>query len=492
MTRPEVDARQAPRREPTPAERSTWRQTHHPARFWSREGEGEDAPVRCHLSPRGCRLRPGQRGFCGVRQNLGGELRSLNYGKAVQATQEFVETEAVYHYAPGAPILSLGNLGCMMNCDYCHNWTTSQARFVDDADVRLYTPASVVERCLELGIRILSWTYNDPVVWQEFVVDTARMARLHGIRNLYKSALYIQAAPLDELIECMDIFSVSLKSMDQGFYRRLTKGELAPVLAGIERIAASGRHLEISNLMVTDGNDSEADALRVARYVLDHTPAGTPLHFVRFHPDYKMTSVARTPIDRLERAREAALALGVRHVYLGNVADHPGLDTRCPGCRATVLMRRGSQVVPGALDPLGHCRDCGAGLDLAALDLARIGDPGAGGQEPDSPWTSAAVDAPSPEGTASLRHAWGPDILSLHVVAANPGPEPAWVRWRSEGRAARSRDRIRVPGLTTHRFVVARASREEVAVLFDAAPGSGLRLEVVELLDRAHFPGQPV
>ena len=153
--------------------KNAWQETSHPARL---EEILDNGVVRCHLSPRNCTMREGQHGFCGVRANRGGRLVSLNYGKSVHATEETIETEAVNHYAPGERILSMGNIGCMMNCSYCHNWKTSQAKYVSDKDVFYYTPEQVVDIATRHGIRCLSWTYNDPVVWHEFVRDTARLA----------------------------------------------------------------------------------------------------------------------------------------------------------------------------------------------------------------------------------------------------------------------------------------------------------------------------
>lgn len=460
------------------AERSRWRDTHAPARYWSARDGGM---VQCHLSPRGCTLREGQHGFCGVRVNLGGELRSLNYGKSTRATQEFVETEAIYHYAPGARILSMGNLGCMMSCDYCHNWQTSQARHVRDRDVHHYTPGDVVERARALGVSILSWTYNDPVVWQEFVVDTARLARAAGILNLYKSAFYIQEEATRELCEHMDIFSLSLKSMDAEFYRKLTKGTLAPVLKAIEVVVASGRHLELSNLMVTGANDNEKDAELVARWVLDHCPDTTPLHFVRFHPDYKYTGVTRTPIDRLERAHALARGLGVKHVYVGNVAEHAGAHSYCSGCGQRVVTRYGMAVSLEGLSAEGRCTACGSaqpfrGLAVTARDRAARAVPAA---------DLAAVRLHA-AGQASVRHAWPEEILSAHVEADNASDQVVHVGWLREG-AGDQVEAVAIPPRTTHRFVVARSGPAETAFRI----GGPAAIRVFDLLDRAHFPTTP-
>lgn len=152
--------------------------------------------VKCHLSPRNCVIQEGKVGFCKVRGNRGGRLVTLNYGKGVHSTEETIETEAVFHFAPGERILSLGNIGCMLNCGYCHNWKTSQAKYVTDKDVYYYTPEQVVETALKHGIRVISWTYNDPVVWHEFILDTAKLAKEAGLINLYKSAFLSVKKPL--------------------------------------------------------------------------------------------------------------------------------------------------------------------------------------------------------------------------------------------------------------------------------------------------------
>jgi pyruvate formate lyase activating enzyme len=446
-----------------------WRTSHHEARLWEAQ---DDGAVRCHLSPRRCHIREGQRGFCGVRQNVGGRLRTLNYGKSTQATQEFVETEALHHFAPGARILSMGNVGCMMACDYCHNWRTSQARHVRDRDVHEYTPQDVVDLCLERGIPILSWTYNDPVVWHEFVLDTSRLARRHGILTLYKSAFYISPEAVAELLDVIDVFSLSLKSMDPAFYSRLTKGTLPPVLEAIELVARSGRHLEISNLLVTDANDGEEDARKVADWVHEHCGPQTPLHYVRFHPDYKYLHVGRTPIDRLERARAVGRERGLPYVYLGNVFDHPGTHTDCPGCGIRLVSRTGMNTKIEALGPDSRCTRCGFAVPFRALDVSfRAAREGA--------------EAPLAGRLDDQSHTWEGDVVSLHVEARNVSAEKRRLQVQRVGGGGAIEFVSLEPG-QSHRFVVSRASRDEEAVRVLSEAGLDTRL--YQLLDRAHFP----
>jgi pyruvate formate lyase activating enzyme len=449
--------------------RPEWTDTHHDARLWH---ETEGGGVQCRLSPRGCRMRDGQRGFCGVRQNVGGRLRTLNYGKSTHATQEFVETEAVHHFAPGARILSMGNVGCMMACDYCHNWRTSQARHVRSDDVHVYSPEDVVAICLERRIPILSWTYNDPVVWHEFVMDTSRLARAHGIVTLYKSAFYISPEAASELVNVIDIFSLSLKSMDAEFYRRLTKGTLEPVLEAIDLVAQSGRHLEISNLLVTDANDGEDDARRVADWVGEHCGVETPLHYVRFHPDYKYLGVPRTPIDRLTRARQIGLDRGLRYVYLGNVFDHPGTHTYCPACGTRTVTRMGMTTRIEALRPDGACAACGEALPFRRLDLTF--------RE-----TEPAADAALTPGGDTHAYAWDGEILSVHVEVRNTAAEPRRLRVRRVG-GDRAAEALTIAAGGGHRFVLSRSGFEETALDIIGEPG--LELALWPLLDRAHFP----
>jgi pyruvate formate lyase activating enzyme len=446
-----------------------WRSTHRDAQLWHALADGA---VQCHLSPRGCHLREGQRGFCGVRQNVGGRLRTLNYGKSTHATQEFVETEALHHFAPGARILSMGNVGCMMACDYCHNWRTSQAKYVRDQDVHEYTPQDVVDICLARGIPIISWTYNDPVVWHEFVMDTSRLAHQHGILTLYKSAFYISPEAVDELVDVIDVFSLSLKSMDPDFYRRLTKGTLEPVLQAIELVARSGRHLEISNLLVTDANDGAEDAQKVADWVREHCGPDTPLHYVRFHPDYKYLHVPRTPIDRLERAREIGLARGMRYVYLGNVFDNPGTHTYCPGCQARLVARSGMNTRIEALRADGRCAHCGLTLPFRALDVSFRAQ-------------APACVAPLSGEVHEQSHFWEGDVLSLHVEVRNVAGERRRLQVARVGGTARGEEVLLEPG-QSHRFVVSRSSRDEQAVRVQSE--SGLDTRLFHLLDRAHFP----
>ncbi|MBI2923629.1 MAG: AmmeMemoRadiSam system radical SAM enzyme [Planctomycetes bacterium] len=437
-----------------------------PARLFQKLPDGR---VQCHLCPRNCTLAPDRYGFCKVRKNSGGDLVTLNYGVSVQLTEEVIETEAVNHFRPGARILSLGNVGCMMRCTFCQNWATSQAAHVREEEVRRYTPEEVVETALAHGIGILSWTYNDPVVWHEFVLDTARLARRHGILNLYKSAFYIGPEAVNELHEVIDIFSLSLKSMDPAFYTRMTRARLEPVLAAMKQVRRFGdRHLEISNLMVTGGNDTLEDAAKVARWMLDELGDDVPLHYVRFHPAFEYTGVERTDIDVLKAAREQALAMGVRHCYLGNVFESgPWSDTACLGCGAVLVKRFGLRATAAGLDGEGRCRACGAASGIAVAAPGRA--------------AAASREALPHEVT----HRWSGEIGSGHVDVENLTDAPQTVLLCRDLREAAG-EAIRLRPRERWRFLVSRQRPDSPGVALRHP--DGVRAEFWDVLDRAHFP----
>lgn len=447
-----------------------WKETSRPGRLYSVLDENT---IQCHLSPRNCKIRDGQFGFCGVRANKGGVLHTLNYGKSVHVTEETIETEAVFHYMPGARILSMGNIGCMMNCDYCHNWKTSQARFVEDRDIREYSSQELVEIAVERKIPVLSWTYNDPVVWHEFVLDTGRLARTRGLKNLFKSAFFISLEGAAELCEVIDIFSVSIKTMNEKLYRKISKGWLPPVLEATKYVFAQDKHVEISNLMVTDANDSEDDARAIAEWVLTNLSDEVPVHFVRFHPDYKYTHVGRTPIERLVRAREAAMEMGIKYCYLGNVYGQTGTTTFCPNCGEILIERFGLNTRLVGLDVYGACVRCAHTLNILLppenvvdeIDIAEI----------------------QQSSLRERRCEWHGDVNACHVEVINFGKEKTSIYyWREEGEQISSPRVTHVDPQDSYRFIVSKSSPQETGIRIQYP--EDVQVKVYEVFDRAHYP----
>jgi pyruvate formate lyase activating enzyme len=433
----------------------------------------EDGTVICHLSPRNCKIKKGKQGFCGVRGNRSGRLITLNYGKGVHATEEVIETEAINHYSPGERILSMGNIGCMFNCDYCQNWKTSQVKYLEDRDVHSYTPEQVVDIAVRHGIRCLSWTYNDPVVWHEFILDTARLAKQAGLINLYKSAFYITPEAIDELLPYIDIFSISLKAVDEGYYRKITKGRLQPVLNGIKQVYDNGKHLELSTLMITDISDNEETAMKIADWMMENLDSTVPLHFVRFHPDYKMQDTIRTPVERLIRAREVARERGIEHVYLGNVVKTPFTNTFCRNCGAKLVDRFGLNAKIINLDENGCCTSCGHNAHFKFL-----------------PSNKPVPTTNSPElNDYNVRtFNWHGDIVSVHIQVKNNAEQKTKIYHRR--RNQNGNDDLwtvifLIPG-ESFRLILSKSSNEEIGL--EIAMPQGLPNNLHEVFDRAHFP----
>jgi pyruvate formate lyase activating enzyme len=436
-----------------------------PAQHWLPISENR---VQCTLCPRHCKTRNGQMGYCGVRGTIDDELHTFNYGLALAATEEVIETEAINHYSPNARILSMGNVGCMMSCSFCQNWQTSQVKHLDQKQVRNYTPQQLVDICLDNGIGVISWTYNDPVVWHEFVVETSTLAQKNGLKTLYKSAFYIEAAPVDELIDCIDIFSLSLKSLSEEFYRKVTKAKLKPVLERIKQVARSNRHLEISYLVIPQLNDSDEDIKRAIAWVLEHVGAQVPLHFVAFHPAYKYTQVERTPLASLERARLMAQTMGMQYVYLGNTHQSGLNDTVCKQCGTVQVRRYGLNAEPMNLTVNGCCTNCG---EQSVITEA----------------LKALAEKKLPATTGDLRHSiellWTSEAQSAHIMLTEGQPIPENIRLRPLG-VHQTTERLLHHGLD--RFIVARQSPEDQGIVISW--DSDNQYQFFPVLDRAHFP----
>ncbi|MBF0309090.1 MAG: AmmeMemoRadiSam system radical SAM enzyme [Magnetococcales bacterium] len=449
-----------------------WRETYQPARLETLLEGGE---VQCNLSPRRCRIREGGVGVCGVRGNVGGRLVTFSYGKGVHLTEEVIETEAVFHYAPGARTLSLGNIGCNLNCSYCQNWKTSQSRYVEDGDIYAFSPEQVVETAVRHGIRVLSWTYNDPVVWHEFVLDTARLAREAGLINLFKSAFYITPEAVEELLPVIDIFTLSIKSINPGYYRQLTGGRVEPVLEAVRQVHRAGKHLEVSNLMVTDISDDEASARQVIEWILNHLDVQVPTHFARFHPEYRLTQTCRTPVENLQRARRLAQSMGLAHVYLGNVLDVEATSTTCRVCGSLQVRRFGLNTRVVGLDGEGRCRHCQAPSGIRMLPALQA--------------RPRLERLPKVALQSQVCH-WRGEIASFHVQLHNTTPVDTAVYYRLVGGADASWSEVALGAGEHYRFVLGKDAPEDTGV--ELRLPEGVVLHWHEVYDRAHFPTIPI
>jgi len=322
------------------------------ARFWESAGE---AKVRCRLCPHECLINPGKVGICGQRENDGGHLFSRIYARITAAALDPIEKKPLYHFMPGTGVLSLGSVGCNFRCSFCQNWSISQ----NEAPTEELLPEAAVGLALRKRAAGIAFTYNEPMIGLEYVIDTARLARAKGLANVLVTNGFVNEAPLAEALPLIDAMNVDVKSFEEDFYKKLCGGRLAPVLARCEQARAAGVHLEITYLVIPGHNDRSALYEGLARWIAEKLGPETPLHLSAHFPRYRLQAPATTP-STLMSAQMAAGRL-LKHVYVGNVSG-PGGDnhTPCAGCGAVLVERRGYDVKPAGLGPDGRCLKCGA------------------------------------------------------------------------------------------------------------------------------------
>jgi pyruvate formate lyase activating enzyme len=318
----------------------------------------EDDKIRCILCPHHCLIREGETGICRVRRNMQGKLYSEIYGKLSALNFDPIEKKPLYHFFPGSVILSIGSVGCNMHCRCCQNWQISQTS-VEDFPFRNYYEAEDLltiakSRKENTGI---AYTYNEPTVWFEYMYDTARQVQAAGMKNVMVSNGFIQPEPLVELLPYMDAFNIDLKAFSVGFYRKVAGASLDPVLDTLKKIVQSGKHLEITNLVIPTLNDNEREFTEMVKWIVDELGQDTVLHLSRYHPMYRM-EIGATDADTLKRlARIASDYLS--YVYVGNIEISGYRNTRCRSCGTTVIERTGYDTEIIAIDHSGKCVKCG-------------------------------------------------------------------------------------------------------------------------------------
>ena len=315
------------------------------------------AYVRCNLCPRRCIIAEGERGECQVRMNQGGRLFSLVYGNPCAVHLDPIEKKPFFHFLPTAGAFSIATAGCNLHCMYCQNWSISQLPPEETRNVDL-PPHSVVQSALQSQAPVIAYTYSEPTVFFEYMLDTAKAARDAGLLNVVISAGYINREPLEELCRYVDAIKIDLKGFDPGFYRDVCDGELDDVIQTIQTVFQAGVHLELVNLVVPTLNDDLQQLRNLAGWIARELSPDIPLHFSRFHPQYKLANLPPTPVETLDRAYQAAQEEGVRFVYVGNVPGHPANNTYCPSCGKAVIVREGFVVAEYRLEG-GACPDCG-------------------------------------------------------------------------------------------------------------------------------------
>ena len=313
--------------------------------------------VRCLLCAQGCDIRAGHSGKCRARSNVNGELRSLVYGHPAAVHLDPIEKKPFYHFLPGSSALSFGTSGCPLRCRFCQNWELSQST-PGDLEAPFTSAGDIAGQAAARRAPVIAFTYNEPTVFVEYLLDVAAAAATRGIRSVMVSCGFAKEAPLGDICRALSAVKIDLKGFSEEFYRQVCGAELQPVLRSIKQVAKSGKHLEIVNLVVPTLNDSEKSLQGLATWVAGELGPDVPVHFTRFHPDYQLMNLPPTPVSTLERARDIAMARGIRYAYVGNVPGHPGNHTYCPSCKKAVILRENFFVSEMHLKN-GACEYCG-------------------------------------------------------------------------------------------------------------------------------------
>lgn len=315
---------------------------------------------RCMVCPHGCVLRPGSAGLCGVRANEGhGTVALTTCGLVSGYGSDPIEKKPLYHFYPGSTILSVGSYGCNLRCDFCQNWHISAAQAASGhMQGKRMKPGQIVRDALKLpGNTGIAFTYNEPVVWMEFMMATAAKAKEAGLSTVMVSNGYVNEKPLGDLVKLIDAFNIDLKFFSDKKYRKYTGGTLAPVLRSLQQIASEGRHLEVTTLVIPELNDSYEEIRGIASWLAAECGSETPLHLSRYHPAHKRSTQA-TPVRKLKELHQVA-SEKLSYVYIGNAPTTGLSDTRCPGCGTTVTTRTGYITDFINLKDYRDCSRCG-------------------------------------------------------------------------------------------------------------------------------------
>ena len=319
--------------------------------------ETDDGRILCELCPRACHLSDGDRGFCFVRENRGGEMLLTTYGRSTGFCVDPIEKKPLNHFYPGTSVLSFGTAGCNLGCKFCQNWDISKSREIERLSNHA-SPDNIAEAAARLGCLSVAYTYNDPVIWAEYAIDTARACRDRGIKSVAVTAGYITPAARGPFFHEMDAANVDLKAFTEEFYYKLTSSHLQPVLDTLEWLKKdSDVWFEITNLIIPQANDSDGELRRMCDWVLQHVGDDVPVHFTAFHPDFRMTDRPRTPHETLLRGYEIAKSAGIKFPYVGNVNDVAHQSTYCPACKNLLIERDWHQLGRYAMK-LDRCAKC--------------------------------------------------------------------------------------------------------------------------------------
>ncbi|MBU4198459.1 MAG: AmmeMemoRadiSam system radical SAM enzyme [Verrucomicrobia bacterium] len=326
----------------------------HEALFYDKLDKGT---IRCRLCPRGCIVADGKRGYCRVRENRKGTYYSLVYGRPCATHLDPIEKKPFFHVYPGSLAYSIATVGCNLSCKFCQNWDISQAS-PEDVSVPYRAPADIASTAKRSKAKTIAYTYNEPTIYPEYLMDCARAGREVGIESVMVSNGFISAEAQQALLPLLKAIKIDLKAFTPSFYPEVCGGRLQPVLDSLKRLSGSGVWYEIVALVIPTLNDSADEIKRMSAWIVKELGPDVPLHFSRFHPIYKMKNIPPTPPETLRRAREIAAGEGIHFVYIGNVPGEEAQNTLCPSCKAMLIRRYGYRILENTIVN-GRCQACG-------------------------------------------------------------------------------------------------------------------------------------
>ncbi|UCH72224.1 MAG: AmmeMemoRadiSam system radical SAM enzyme [Thermoplasmatales archaeon] len=336
------------------------------ANFWK---PIKNKKIQCTLCSHRCSINNGKKGICGVRKNKNGKLYTLIYGSCSSMAADPIEKKPLYHFYPGTSAFSMGTIGCNFKCDHCQNYSISTAT-TGYSHIRDIDPQQVVELAKEYACQGIAWTYNEPTIWHEFSFDSSRLAKKAKLYTIYVSNGYISEDPLREISPYLDAINVDVKAFNEDFYKKICNAHLQPVLDTCELTKELDIHLELTYLVIPGYNDSIKDIENFCNWIIEKLGNDTPVHFSRFHPDYKLLTVKMTPIETLLKIYDFAKDCGILYPYLGNVPPGKYENTICYNCGNICIQRHNYSIdLKGVKD--GKCTKCNTLLPIT-IDKYKI------------------------------------------------------------------------------------------------------------------------
>jgi pyruvate formate lyase activating enzyme len=329
------------------------------AKWWE---PTDNNKILCTLCPRYCKIGKGQPGFCFIRQNIDGKLYTIGYGKPTGFAVDPIEKKPLNHFLPGTNILSFGTAGCNLGCKFCQNWSMSKAK-IDDLNSLEASPEEVVALAKRYDTPSIAYTYNDPTIFGEYVIDISKIARGEGIKSVMVTAGYIDKEARKDVYKYVDAANVDLKGFTERFYWKNTYSHLNDVLDTLIWLKnETDVWFEITTLLIPDENDSPEEVKKECDWILKNLGDSVPLHFTAFHPDFKMRDKDRTPDKTLTDARKIAMDMGIKYCYVGNIYNAEGQTTYCPNCNEKLIKRNWHSVLSNNLKD-GKCKKCGQKIE---------------------------------------------------------------------------------------------------------------------------------